>query len=99
LITTITLTLPSDLAEILLALPEGVERNNYAVALMRDGLAVREEDERTGEADPAVIEALQESVAQMKAGQLHTLEDMDAAIEEVFDARRPISANEGRDIR
>jgi predicted transcriptional regulator len=43
--TTITLDLPDDLAAALQAMPEG-ERNHFAVALMRDGLAYREEDER-----------------------------------------------------
>jgi hypothetical protein len=76
---TVTLELPDDLAATLEAMPED-ERNHYATALMRDGLAYREEDE---EADPEVIVALQASIAEVEAGgRLLTLEDMDAAFAE-----------------
>jgi hypothetical protein len=82
--TTITLTLPDDLAETFGALPED-ERNNYAVAWMRAGIAATEEDE---EVDPEVIVALQESIAEVEAGgRLLTLEEMEASFEE-FRAQR-----------
>jgi predicted transcriptional regulator len=87
---TITLELPPDLAETLDALPEG-ERNNYAVALMRAGIAAIDEDE---EADPEVIAALQESIAEEAAGQVWTLDDMDAAFEERF-AQLPQGLSQG----
>jgi predicted transcriptional regulator len=41
---TITLTIPDDLAATLEVIPEH-ERNHFAVALMRDGLAYREEEQ------------------------------------------------------
>jgi predicted transcriptional regulator len=75
--TMITLEISEDLAlrlsEILDTLPEQ-ERNNYAVALMREGLAAREEEQAE------IMAALQESKAQDEAGQFVTLEELDQRI-------------------
>jgi hypothetical protein len=75
----ITLKLPDDLAATLLALPEE-ERSQFAVALMRDGLAYREEDERpetqeelavlAGPPTPEDIVSLGRGLADADAGRL-----------------------------
>jgi predicted transcriptional regulator len=68
---TITLKLPDDLATALEAMPED-ERNHFATAALT---AAIEDDE---EADPEVIAALQESIADLDAGKGQSLEDYQA---------------------
>lgn len=74
--TTITLDLPDDLAATLQAMPEG-ERNHFAVALMRDGLAYREEEmpetqeelaALAGPLTPEDLEAIGQGFAEADAG-------------------------------
>jgi predicted transcriptional regulator len=68
---TVTLELPEDLADRLEAMPAD-ERNHFAVAVLRDGLAEREES------DTEVIAALQESIADLDAGKGQSLDDYQA---------------------
>jgi hypothetical protein len=75
--TTITLTIPDDLAATLEAVPEN-ERNHFAVALMRDGLTYREEEQYeetqeelaalAGPLTPEDLEAIGQGFAEADAG-------------------------------
>jgi predicted transcriptional regulator len=96
--TTITLTLPDDLAATLSALPED-QRNNYAVALMRQGLAVEamEQEYEPDEAEKAeIVSALLESIEEEKAGRVLTLEEMDAALERHIAEKAAKAGHAGR---
>ena len=79
---TITLEVPEELAEELEALPIE-ERNNFAVAALWHGLSYRDDEtEETDEEKAEILAALLESKAQHDAGELLTLDDLDAAIEQ-----------------
>jgi predicted transcriptional regulator len=71
----VTLKLPDDLATALEAMPED-ERNHFATAALT---AAIEDDE---EADPDLIAALQAGIAEMEAGNVLTLDEMDASFRE-----------------
>ena len=81
--TTFTLTLPDDLAATLSALPED-ERNNYAVAMLRKGIAFSQDEDlyEPDEAEKAeIVAALLESIEDEKAGRVLTLEEANAEFE------------------
>ena len=71
----LTIELPDDLAERVRALAEeaGQDINEFAVAAIRE---IAEE-----EPDPELIAALRESIADLEAGNLRTLEEVDATVE------------------
>ncbi len=77
---TITIELPDDLAERVRAraAEAGQDINEYAVAMFRE--AVEEEP------DPELIAALREGIADLEAGNLLTLEQVDAAVEAAINA-------------
>ena len=70
----ITIELPDDLVEQLraLAAEAGQDINEFAVAKLRE--ATWEEP------DPELMEALREGIADLEAGNLRTLEQVDAAV-------------------
>jgi predicted transcriptional regulator len=87
--TTFTLTLPDDLAERLAVLPKD-QVNAFAVSALSqlvgnvedDALFLNEED-----LDAEIIAAIEEGLDDIKAGNLRTLEQVDAAVEAALTAR------------
>lgn len=79
---TLTIEIPDDLAERLAALPEAaLDRNAVAVAALAAAADIAEqEEEEGGEPDPDLIAALRAGSAEMDAGKLLTLEEIDAAV-------------------
>lgn len=76
----LTIELPDDLAERVraLAAEAGQDINEFAVGVLR---VVAEE-----EPDPELMAALRESIADLEAGNLLTLEQVDAAVEAAINA-------------
>ena len=87
--TAFTLDLPDDLAARLAALPKA-EVNAYAASvltpLVGDGDEENDDEDENGEPDPELIAALREALADEEAGNLRTLEQVDAAVEAALSA-------------
>lgn len=82
---TLTIEVPDDLAAALSELPEA-ERNHYAVALMRAGWQANDDAAAmdADEIDEEAVAAIAEGLADMEAGRLLTIEQVDANIEAVL---------------
>jgi predicted transcriptional regulator len=87
---TLTIELPEEIAERLrvAAALEGQEVNAFAIAALAEAA-----EAAMGEPDPELIAALREGVAELRAGRLLTLEEVDATVEAAIQAAVSAQSN------